>query len=232
MKNVFVSLLILFWVNFPLYSSSITLISADTLLFTHPTAEDVKAYCSFKNTSEQKISVKLKLKLLEITDGLEILYCWGPLCRPSPTLGQVDEPDESIPLQPGEISNPSDFYFTFNPYGQVGKARLEAIIYNVDNPFDSLRLEFTFTSSFPNNVSEHNNTLFRDNRFFILGDADYLINLLCSLDNYEIYNYKGMNISMVNKLETNTISTLPNGLYLILAQKEKALYKILYLHVK
>lgn len=211
MKRLFIVFLIGFSLTFVAFSKSFEIVRGDFLVTTTPNTDEIKAHCVFKNTSDKEINIKLNIWLVEASDNLEVSFCWGPLCYPPLEINELREPMDIITLQPGQISGDNEFYITFLPNGSEGRAIVEAVLFDRDDPADSLHLTFQLVSSL--NVD----------------DLQYLVsfNRILASGNLELekFGFKSepIYIFSIDGSLTHTIwvpsqfnfSTLPNGIYLL-----------------
>lgn len=142
------TLLLSFFLLTPFFviAESIEVVSIDSVLIVSPYISEAKAKCIFKNISTETKSFKLRVVATKIDEGIDLSFCWGPICYPPLSENKPFEPLDLITLAPGEISGPNEFYFTFVPNGYNGEAIAIAVIFDNSNPTDSLLVTFRFVS--------------------------------------------------------------------------------------
>jgi len=167
MKNILALFALFFISPFLMKAGSIELVSIDSLVSVTPYVSEAKAKCIFKNASSETKNIKLRVTLTKISEGLEVSFCWGPICYPPLTENEPFNPYDVITLAPGETSGSNEFYFTFTPNGYEGEAVVEALLYDRDNPLDSLLLTFRFVSytlsvEIPKQINEFTSIIIND----------------------------------------------------------------------
>ncbi|MGB9770923.1 MAG: hypothetical protein ACPLX7_02975 [Candidatus Kapaibacteriota bacterium] len=217
MKRVFILLLILFLMGNALFSKSIEIVSGEFLVSTTPNIDEVKAHCVFKNVSNQTIEVKLYINLVQVSEGLDVSFCWGPICYPPMSVNSPREPLDVIKLEPGESSGENEFYLTFSPNGYSGEAIVEAVLFVANNPEDSLHLTFRLSS-----VLGIVDLSFRQS--FKCISVENILDLEQSgfkngsIDIYSINGTLVQSVAFSSKLD---LSFLPRGIYLISQRNKK-----------
>ncbi len=212
MKRLFIVILVGFSFTFVAFAKSLEIVRGDFFVTTTPNTDEIKAHCIFKNISDKEINVKLNIKLIEASDNLEVSFCWGPICYPPLEINDLREPLDVITLQPGQISGENEFYISFYPNGNVGRAIVEAVIFDRDNPSDSLNLTFQLVSSLDVDDLQH---LCSSNMISV---SDYLDFEKIAFTSGPIYIFT-LNGSFVQTIlfpYKYNFSTLPNGIYLLI----------------
>ncbi len=217
MKRLVFLLLFFFLLSFKSFTKSIEIVNCDYEVFTSPNSDDVKAYCVFKNISDKEINVKLSVKLVEATEGFDVSFCWGKLCFPPMSVNEIWEPSESLILQPGETTGQNDFYLTFLPNGLVGSAIVEATLYNKDIPEDSIQLNFRLISS----VSTVSELVEKDIPLISSAEFVNLASLGYSPGVASLYSLNAILVNQIAFSDKIDISTLPNGIYLVVQNRPK-----------
>lgn len=226
MKRLVVLFLLFLFVCFETFSKSIEIVYGDFEVSVSPNSDEVKAHCVFKNISSDEIKVKLKLLLAEATEGLDVSFCWGPICYPPMAVNELWEPDDVITLKPGEICGSNEFYLTFSPNGYEGVAIVNAVLYVADNPEDSVHISFRLSSTI-SSVTEMFNiphfNLISINKAVDLSKFGFTPNPIY------IYSIKGKFLhSQVYNSGSIELSFLPNGIYMI--QQFKPQYKFIFIN--
>lgn len=211
MKRLFILLLAISLFTYPLFSKSIEIVNGDFLVTTSPNTDEIKAHCVFKNVSDQTIDVKLTINLLEATEGLDVAFCWGPICYPPLAVNVPRNPNDVITLPPGAISGENEFYLTFSPNGYEGTAVVEAILYVASNPEDSLHLTFKLTTV----LGVEEPSLNPPFECIIVDSKVELEKFGLNNKTVEIYSLNGSLISKSECINLLDVSFLPKGLYLL-----------------
>ncbi|MCX7908102.1 MAG: hypothetical protein N2560_01090 [Ignavibacteria bacterium] len=212
MKRLIVLFILIVFIPIILFAKSIEIVSGEFQVNTSPNIDEVKAHCVFKNVSQQEISVKLKIKLIQATEGLDVAFCWGPVCYPPLTLGEFREPSDAISLLPGQTSGPNEFYLTFSPNGYQGEAIVEAILYVKDNPEDSLNLVFRLSTVLGVPHSKFDSQILAVS---VTGDYFTLEKFGFTPGTIFVYTIDGKLLYKSFIFELLNISSFPKGLYLI-----------------
>ena len=211
MKNFLIIFVLYFFSAFILQAGSIEIVSIDSLVSVAPHVSETKAKCIFKNASTETKSIKLRVTATKISEGLEVSFCWGPICYPPLTENEPFHPVDVITLSAGETSGDNEFYFTFIPNGYEGEAVIEALLYDRDNPSDSLLLTFRF-------VSYTLGVEFAEKSFTF---SSVIINQLYDLENFgfdlqrtQIFDISGALVFNPRHLPSNDYSLIRNKPYL------------------
>lgn len=199
-----------------LYPKSIEIVTADFFVSASPNADEVKAHCIFKNISDQTIDVKLTITLVEASEGLDVSYCWGPICYPPMTVNSPRQPNDVIRLEPGQVSGPNEFYLTFAPNGYQGEALVEAVLYVASNPEDSLHIAFRLSSV----LGVDENLPISKLNFIAEQNTLDLLQLGFTDGTIAIYSVNGSLLQSFRFVPKLDIAFLPKGVYLII-QKDK-----------
>lgn len=217
MKRLFILIIATIFGTISLLSKSIEIVSADYLVSVSPNSDEAKAHCVFKNISDKTIDVKLYINLLEASEGLDVSFCWGPICYPPLSVNSPRQPNDVVTLQPGQVSGDNEFYLTFSPNGYEGEAIVEAVLFVATDPEDSLHITFRLSSLLgivdvafinPLNFIAIHNSLDLE----VLGFSEGLL---------ELYSIDGSLLQSFDFVPKKDISTLPKGIYLIVQQKKK-----------
>ncbi len=201
-------------------AGTIEIVSIDSVLMVSPYISEAKAKCIFKNASNETKSFKLKVVATKIDEGLDLSFCWGPICYPPLSENDPFEPSDLITLAPGEISGPNEFYFTFVPNGYFGEAVAVAVLFDNANPTDSLLLTFRFVSQ-TLGVDELNHASYR--KAIILDNLDELENFGFELSKTTIFDLFGKIIVDKNTFLKIRDFTLQSGIYLALQNSQKSI---------
>ncbi|MGQ9819883.1 MAG: T9SS type A sorting domain-containing protein [Candidatus Kapaibacteriales bacterium] len=211
-----------------MFPASIQIVSSESYISIPTTADEIKAYCVFKNISNSIINVKMRYEPISITNGQEVAFCWGPICYPPKD--EPFEPSDLITLQPEQSTNPNDFYVSFYPNGLEGKTIVKLILWVDGNPEDSVHWVVTFDAQIGNvnySVIEPKivSYIFKDNIplkiFSQLVENSY---------NYSIFDSNGK--LLINyKLEKDNIelSHLAKGAYTLVLHSEAKAYYIRFI---
>lgn len=202
-------------------AGSIEIVSIDSVLIVSPYISEAKAKCIFKNISTETKSFKLRVVATKIDEGIDLSFCWGPICYPPLSENEPLEPLDLITLAPGEISGPNEFYFTFVPNGYNGEAIAIAVIFDNSNPTDSLLLTFRFVSQtlgveYLESISNSN--------AIIIEDIKELENFGFDLLKTAIFNISGEIIESRYTLLLNQKYLFSTGIYLALQGQRKRLF--------
>lgn len=119
-------------------------ITADTL-FVKADAEEqiIKAQIFLHNASEDKMFLlarKIEVEILEDTDNT---FCWNGLCFPP----FIYESTEVLTLNPGETTEPDDFYGEYYPNGQVGITIIEYEFFDADKRFETVKTTVVYDTT-------------------------------------------------------------------------------------
>lgn len=211
-----------------IYSASIQIVSSESYISLPTTSDEVKAYCVFKNVSNSIINVKMRYVPINITNGQEIAFCWGPICYPPKD--EPFEPADLITLQPEQSTNPNEFYASFFPNGLEGKTSVKFILWVDGNPEDSVHWDVTFDAQIGNvNYSilgpKIVSFIFKDNI-----TSSFFSQLIENPNNYSIFDLNG-NILLNHKLDKDNIdlSHLAKGAYLLVLNSETNVYYLRFI---
>lgn len=211
-----------------IYSASIQIVSSESYISLPTTSDEVKAYCVFKNVSNSIINVKMRFEPINITNGQEISFCWGPICYPPKD--EPFEPADLITLQPEQSTNPNEFYATFSPNGLEGKTSVKFILWVDGNPEDSVHWDVTFDAQ----IGNVNYSLLEPKIVsFIFKDdipSSFFSQLIGNPNNYLIFDLNG-NILLNHKLDKDNIdlSHLAKGAYLLVLSSETNVYYLRFI---
>ncbi len=119
-------------------------ITADTL-FVKADAEEqvIKAQIFLHNASEDKMFLlarKIEVEILEDTDNT---FCWNGSCFPP----FVYEATEVMMLNPGETTEPDDFYGEYYPSGQVGITIIEYEFFDAGKRFETVKTTVVYDTT-------------------------------------------------------------------------------------
>lgn len=211
-----------------IYSESIQIVSSESYISLPTTADEVKAYCVFKNISNSIINVKMRYEPIKITNGQEIAFCWGPICYPPKD--EPFEPSDLITLQPEQSTNPNEFYASFNPNGLEGKTSVKFILWVDGNPDDSVHWDVTFDAKIGNvNYStlepKIGSFIFKNNI-----PLSIFSQLIENQNNYSIFDLNGK-LLLNHKLDKDNIdlSHLAKGTYILGLHSETNVYYIRFI---
>ncbi len=202
-------------------AGSIEIVSIDSVLIVSPYISEAKAKCIFKNTSTVTKSFSLRVVATKIDEGIDLSFCWGPICYPPLSENEPFEPLDLITLAPGEISGQNEFYFTFVPNGYIGEAIAIAVIFDNSNPTDSLLLTFRFVSQTLG--VEYSENIFNSNAI-IIEDIKELENFGFDLLKTVIFNISGIIIGNNFKSLQNQNYLFSTGVYLAQQGDRKRLF--------
>jgi len=222
MKRLIILLIALASSFLPSMGKSIEIVYGDFSVSTSPTSDEIKAHCVFKNVSDKEIKVKLYINLLEATEGLDVSFCWGPICYPPLSVNSPMEPLDAITLQPGEISRENEFYLTFSPNGYEGEALVQAVLYVQDSPDDSTQVNFRLSSMLGLVENDKNSAI----EFVSTNDYIDIQSLDFASGEMRIYDITGALFYTGHTTSILDVSALPNGIY-ILTQTTPKLKRIL-----
>ncbi len=111
-------------------------ITADTLYIKANAEEQIiKAQIFLHNASEDKMFLlarKIEVEILEDTDNT---FCWNGLCFPP----FIYESTEVLTLNPGETTEPDDFYGEYYPNGQAGITIIEYEFFDAGKRFEAVK---------------------------------------------------------------------------------------------
>lgn len=211
-----------------IYSASIQIVSSESYISLPTTADEVKAYCVFKNVSNSIINVKMRYEPSSITNGQEIAFCWGPICYPPKD--KPFEPSDLITLQPEQSTNPNEFYTTFYPNGLEGKTSVKFILWVDGNPEDSVHWDITFDAQ----IGNVNNSILEPKIVSFIFKENIPLSILSqSMENPSNYSIFDLNGKMLlnHKLEKGNIDLthLVKGTYLLVLHSETRVYYIRFI---
>ncbi len=119
-------------------------ITADTLFIKAGAEEQIiKAQIYLHNSSENKMFVLARKIEVEVLDDTDNTFCWNGLCFPP----FVYESTEVLTLNPGETTEPDDFYGEYNPNGQAGITLIDYEFFDADKRFETVKTTVVYDTT-------------------------------------------------------------------------------------
>ncbi len=146
MKNITLSItLLLLMTGFVGKSQSLQISNYTQTIYCYDSSATTQSVVTLDNTSSSTLNIGLTRTVLNITSGMDELFCFGPKCYPPNTAASGLNSPCVIPANGSDSSFKADV----SPNGFWGSATINYHFYNQANSADSIgvTLNFVFTSA-------------------------------------------------------------------------------------